>query len=92
MSPRTETDSDSPGRHLLTLIVDALALPEPVGRPDDEAAYLRLVNRRAGLVVHACRRALAGHPEYAERDLYGAVSDLPATTYEHARPAPAVSV
>jgi|SRR5450755_3136761 hypothetical protein len=81
--------ASSPGRHLLTLIVDALHLPEPAGTPEDEAAYLALVSRRSALVLHACRRALAGQGDggalYAARDLYGAVSSQPATTYRHAR-------
>ena len=78
----------SPARHLLKMIVDALQLPQPGGTPQDEAAYLALVNRRAGLVLHACRRALAtpgdGGALYAARDLDGGVSGLPATTYQHA--------
>jgi hypothetical protein len=79
--------ASSPGRHLLVLIVDALDLPEPAATPQDEAAYLALVSRRSGLVLHACRRALAGQGDagalYAARDLYGAVSGQPATTYRH---------
>jgi hypothetical protein len=76
----------SPARHLLTLIVDALQVPEPA--PTAEEAYLALVSRRCGLVLTACRRALAGPGDggalYAARDLYGDVSGLPATGYRHA--------
>jgi hypothetical protein len=87
--------ASSPGRHLLTLIVDALQLPEPAPTPESEAAYLSLVNRRAGLVLHACRRALSGHGDgavlYAARDLFDGVSCLPATGYDHARTGPGMS-
>jgi hypothetical protein len=84
--------ASSPGRHLLTLIVDALHLPEPAAAPEDEAAYLALVSRRSGLVLQACRRALGSQGDagalYAAGGLYGAVSSQPATTYRHARHAP----
>jgi hypothetical protein len=74
----------SPTRHLLTLIVDALQVPEPAPTAEDEAAYLALVSRRCSLVLTACRRALAGPGDggalYAARDLYGDVSSLPAVT------------
>jgi hypothetical protein len=87
LSPATGSPS-SPTRHLLTLIVDALQLPEPAATAEDEAAYLALVNRRCGLVLTACRRALAGPGDggalYAARDLYGDVSGMPATGYRHA--------
>jgi hypothetical protein len=79
-------------QHLLVLIVDALTLPEPAATSADETEYLRLVNRRAGLVLHAVRQALAGQSDYASRDLFGAVADLPATTYQHARAVQAMSV
>jgi hypothetical protein len=72
-------------RHLLVLISDALSLPQPAATLADEAAYLALVNRRALLVRRACRQALAGEPDFAARDLFGAVSDLPATSYRPAR-------
>jgi hypothetical protein len=49
----------SPSRHLLTLIVDALAMPAPASAREDEAAYLALISRRAGAVLTACRQALA---------------------------------
>jgi hypothetical protein len=52
--------ASSPGRHLLALIADALELPEPAATPADRAAYLALVDRRAGLVLRACRQALDG--------------------------------
>lgn len=78
----------SPTRHLLTLIVDALQVPEPAPTAEDEAAYLALVSRRCSLVLTACRRALAGPGDggalYAARDLYGDVSSLPATGYRRA--------
>ena len=87
LSPAAAPPS-SPARHLLTLIVDALQVPEPAPTAEDEAAYLALVSRRCGLVLTACRRALAGPGDggvlYAARDLYGDVSGLPATGYRHA--------
>jgi len=87
-SPAATVPPSSPGRHLLTLIVDALTLPEPARTPEDEAAYLALVNRRAGLVLAACRQALAtpcdGGLLYAARDLYAGVSALQPTGYSHA--------
>jgi hypothetical protein len=79
----------SPARHLLTLVVDALDLPEPAATDEDNSAYLTLLSCRAGLVLQACRHALAdpgdGNALYAARDLYGAVSSQPAATYRHAR-------
>jgi hypothetical protein len=73
--------ASSPSRHLLTLIVDALQVPAPA--PADEAACLGLVWRRSRAVLDSCRRALAapgdGGTLYAARDLYDAVSCLPAT-------------
>jgi hypothetical protein len=87
--PAAEPPSPSPARHLITLIADALSLPEPAATHEDNAAYLTLLSRRAGLVLQACRHALAhpgdGNALYAARDLYGAVSAQPATTYRHAR-------
>jgi hypothetical protein len=78
----------SPGRHLLTLIVDALAVPVPADDPAARAAYLDLVDRRAGAVLTACRETLArpgdGGALYAARDLFDVVSCLPATGYAHA--------
>ena len=77
----------SPGRHLLTLIMDALTVPAPVPAPEDEAACLSLLSRRAAAVLAACQQALAspgdGGTLYAARDLYGAVSGMPATGYQH---------
>jgi hypothetical protein len=71
----------SPSRHLLALIVDALQVPAPA--PADEAACLSLIYRRSRAVLDACRRTLAapgdGGTLYAARDLYDAVSALPAT-------------
>jgi hypothetical protein len=65
------------------LIADALQLPAPAGTPEDEAAYLALASRRSLAVLDACRKALAGQGDggvlYAARDLYDAVSNLPAT-------------
>lgn len=88
LSPAAAPPPSSPTRHLLTLIVDALQVPEPTPTAEDEAAYLALVNRRRGLVLTACRRALAGPGDggmlYAARDLYGDVSNMPATGYRHA--------
>jgi hypothetical protein len=79
----------SPARHLLTLVVDALNLPEPAATHEDRSAYLALLSCRADLVLQACRHALAdpgdGNALYAARDLYGTVSAQPATTYRHAR-------
>jgi hypothetical protein len=87
LSPAAAPPS-SPTRHLLTLIVDALQVPDPAPTAEDEATYLALVNRRRGLVLTACRRALAGPGDggvlYAARDLYSDVSNLPATGYQHA--------
>jgi hypothetical protein len=86
LSPAAAPPS-SPAMHLLTLIVDALQVPEPAPTAEDEAAYLALVNCRRGLVLTACRRALAGPGDggvlYAARDLYGEVSSMPATGYQH---------
>jgi len=78
--------STSPGRHLLSVIVDALQLPAPARTPGDEAAYLELVSRRSLLVPHACRQALAspdgdGVPD-AARVLSGAVPGLLTATYQ----------
>jgi hypothetical protein len=88
LSPAAAPPPSSPTRHLLTLIVDALQVPEPAPTPEDEAAYLALVNRRRSLVLAACRTALARNGDggvlYAARDLYGDVSSLPATGYRHA--------
>ncbi|HVB41388.1 MAG TPA: hypothetical protein VNF47_01615 [Streptosporangiaceae bacterium] len=86
----------SPGMHLLALIADALTVPPPAPVPEDEAACLALVSRRAGAVLAACRQALAspgdGGTLYAARDLYGAVSAMPATGYRPAgRPGAASS-
>jgi hypothetical protein len=93
MSPQPPPDSEAPeSRHLLVLIADALTLPQPAATSADETAYLQLVNRRAGLVLRACRQALAGETAYAERDLFGAVSDLPPTSYRHAPAGQAMSV
>jgi hypothetical protein len=82
------TPASSPSRHLLTLIADALQLPDPAQTPEDQAAYEAMSRSRTGLVLQACRRALAdqgdGGALYAARDLYGAVSSQPATTYRHA--------
>lgn len=93
--PAGAAPPSSPSRHLLTLIVDALQLPDPAATPGDETAYLALANRRAGLVLAACRRALAapgdGGTLYAARDLYDAVSNLPATGYRHAPGRPTMS-
>jgi hypothetical protein len=84
--------ASSPGRHLLALIADALQLPEPAATPADEAAYLALVDRRAGLVLRACRQALDGPGDggllRAAGDLFSGVSCLPATSYAHARSDP----
>lgn len=44
-SPRLAPQS-SPSRHLLKMIIDALLLPEPAATPQDQAAYLTLMNRR----------------------------------------------
>jgi hypothetical protein len=55
LSPAAAPPS-SPARHLLTLIVDALQVPEPAPTAEDEAAYLALVSSRCGLVLTACRR------------------------------------
>jgi hypothetical protein len=86
----TSPPPSSPGRHLLILIVDALDLPQPAATPEDEAVHLALSSRRSALVLQACRQALASQGDggalYAARDLYGAVSSQPATTYQHARP------
>jgi hypothetical protein len=75
----------SPSRHLLTLIVDALAMPGPASVREDEAAYLALMSRRAGAVLTACRQALACPGDdgtlYAARDLFDAVSGMPAAGY-----------
>jgi hypothetical protein len=77
----------SPGRHLLTLIEDALTVPAPAPAPADEAACLALLSCRAAAVLAACQQALAspgdGGALYAARDLYGAVSGMPATGYRH---------
>jgi len=85
----------SPSQHLLRLIVDALQLPDPARTPQDETAYLAMVSRRAGLVLQACRRALAGPSEgavlYAARDLFDGVSSMPAVTYRHAQSGPRAS-
>jgi hypothetical protein len=74
------------------MIVDALDLPEPAGTHEDNKDYLALLSLRSGLVLQACRQALAGPGDgnalYAARDLYGAVSSQPATTYRHARQNP----
>jgi hypothetical protein len=86
----TRPPASSPSRHLLTLIVDALQVPAPV--PAGEAACLALVYRRSRAVLDACRTALAapgdGGALYAARDLYDAVSSLPAT-YQQANARPA---
>jgi hypothetical protein len=82
--------ASSPARHLLTLIVDALQVPAPA--PAGEAACLALVCRRSRAVLDACRDALAapgdGGALYAARDLYDAVSSLPATYQRAPAPAP----
>jgi len=94
-APAAAPPPSSPCRHLLALIIDALSLPEPTVTPEDEAAYLALVNRRSGPVLEACRRAVAGPGDggtlYAARDLNGAVSSLQPTTYRHARAGQAMS-
>jgi CO/xanthine dehydrogenase FAD-binding subunit len=78
----------SPIRHLITLIADALSLPGPTPDSEHERAYLRLVSRRAALAMSAARTALASDSDAgairAARDLFGAVADEPATSYQHA--------
>jgi hypothetical protein len=68
-----EPPPSSPARHLLRMIVDALDLPAPT-TPEGQAARLALLDRRAALVLDACHQALRGQPDYAARDLFGAVS------------------
>jgi hypothetical protein len=93
---RLEVPPSAPGRHLLTLIIDALAVPAAAPTSADEAACLALLSRRAGAVLAACRQALAsagdGGALYAARDLYGAVSGMPATGYRHAERRPVMTV
>ena len=93
--PTPDTGGPDPCRHLLVLIADALRLPEPARYPEHEAAYLRLVSRRAGLVLAAVQTALAspggGGLANASAKLYSAVSDLPPTSYVHARHADRIS-
>jgi hypothetical protein len=78
----------SPVRHLITLIADALSWPVPAADPENERAYLRLASRRAALVLNAARTALSSDSDagaiHAARDLFGAVADEPATSYQHA--------
>jgi hypothetical protein len=89
-APAALPPPSSPGRHLLTLIVDALQMPAPVDTPQDMAAYQEMAGHRAGLVLSCCRRALAGPGDgaviQAARDLYEGVSALQPVTYRHARP------
>jgi hypothetical protein len=89
--PVDSTDTGpSPIRHLITLVGDALSLPEPAPDPEHERAYLRLVSRRAALAPSAARTALSTDSDAgairAARDLFGAVADAPATGYQHAVP------
>jgi hypothetical protein len=94
-APGATPPASSPSRHLLTLIVDALQLPDPADTPEDQAAYAAMSCRRASLVLHVCRRALAGPGEgaviHAARELFDGVSATPATTYRHGRSAPRMS-
>jgi hypothetical protein len=93
--PGATPPASTPSRHLLTLIVAALQLPDPADTPEDQAAYAAMSCRRAGLVHHVCRRALDGPGEgaliHAARELFDGVAGMPAVTYRHGGSAPRMS-